>query len=132
MAFLIPIVFKETPFSQIQWLIIAALVAYFGPAGDLIESMLKRTLNIKDSGNIMPGHGFEVPVADVYDATESPNGELGFYLVGDGTHKAYRLRVRAPSFVNFSAFNEMVEGETISDVVAILGSMNIIAGELDR
>lgn len=82
--------------------------------------------------NIMPGHGFEVPKADIYDATEAPNGELGFYLVGDGSHKAYRLRVRPPSFVNFSCFTHICKGAMVSDVVAILGSLNIIAGELDR
>jgi NADH dehydrogenase I D subunit len=82
--------------------------------------------------NIMPGHGFEIPVGDIYDATEAPNGELGFYLVADGSHKAYRLRVRPPSFVNFAAFDYLVRGATVSDVVAILGSLNIIAGELDR
>ncbi|RMG64146.1 MAG: NADH-quinone oxidoreductase subunit D, partial [Calditrichaeota bacterium] len=82
--------------------------------------------------NIMRGHGFEVPVGDIYDATEAPNGELGFYIVADGSNKAYRLRVRPPSFVNYSAFNQMVTGDMISDVVAVLGSLNIIAGELDR
>ena len=82
--------------------------------------------------NIMPGHGFEVPAGDIYDATEAPNGELGFYVVSDGSHKAYRLRVRPPSFVNFAAFDHLVRGAMVSDVVAILGSLNIIAGELDR
>ncbi len=82
--------------------------------------------------NVMPGHGFEVPVGDIYDATEAPNGELGFYIVSDGSNKAYRLRVRPPSFVNFAALDTMVRGYLISDVVAILGSLNIIAGELDR
>ncbi|MFQ5583531.1 MAG: NADH-quinone oxidoreductase subunit D, partial [Calditrichia bacterium] len=81
---------------------------------------------------IMPGHGFEVPVGEIYDATEAPNGELGFYIVSDGTDKAYRLRVRPPSFVNYSAFDKMTRGYMVSDVVAILGSLNIIAGELDR
>lgn len=82
--------------------------------------------------NIMPGHGFEVPVGEIYDATEAPNGELGFYIVSDGSHKAYRLRVRPPSFVNFAAMDHMTRGYMVSDVVAILGSLNIIAGELDR
>lgn len=82
--------------------------------------------------NIMPGHGFEVPKGDIYDATEAPNGELGFYIVADGSNTAYRLRVRPPSFVNFAAFNKMASGDLISDAVATLGSLNIIAGELDR
>ncbi len=82
--------------------------------------------------DIMPGHGFEVPVGDIYDATEAPNGELGFYIVADGSNKAYRLRVRPPSFVNYSCFDLMVRGNLVADVVAVLGSLNIIAGELDR
>lgn len=82
--------------------------------------------------NIMPGHGFEVPPGEIYDATEAPNGELGFYLVADGTNKPVRLRVRPPSFVNFAPFNKMMAGNMVSDAVAILGSLNIIAGELDR
>ncbi len=82
--------------------------------------------------NIMPGHGFETPVGEIYDATEVPNGELGFYLVSDGTNKPIRLRVRPPSFVNFAPFDVMMRGNLVSDAVAVLGSLNIIAGELDR
>ena len=82
--------------------------------------------------NVMPGHGFEVPVGEIYDATEAPNGELGFYIVSDGSNKAYRLRVRPPSFVNFAALDTMARGQMVSDLVATLGSLNIIAGELDR
>ncbi len=81
---------------------------------------------------IMDGHGLRPPAGQIYDATESPNGELGFYLVSDGTEKPWRLRVRPPSFINYTAFPQMVAGQTISDAVAILGSLNIIAGELDR
>jgi len=80
----------------------------------------------------MPGHGFSVPEGDIYVATEAPNGELGFYIVADGSNKAYRLRVRPPSFVNYACFDQMVRGNMVSDVVAVLGSLNIIAGELDR
>ena len=82
--------------------------------------------------NIMPGHGFEVPAGEIYDATEVPNGELGFYLVSDGTNKPIRLRVRPPSLVNFAPFDLLMRGNMVSDAVAVLGSLNIIAGELDR
>ncbi len=82
--------------------------------------------------NVMPGHGFPVPAGEIYDATEAPNGELGFYLVSDGTNKPIRLRVRPPSFVNFAPFDVLMRGNMVSDAVAILGSLNIIAGELDR
>ena len=72
------------------------------------------------------------PVEEVYAATESPNGELGFYIVSDGTGTAYRARTRPPSFVHFALFNHLAQGHTISEVAPILGSLNIIAAELDR
>jgi NADH-quinone oxidoreductase subunit D len=72
------------------------------------------------------------PVAECYGATEAPNGELGFYLVSDGEGRAYRAKTRPPSFIHFSLFPHLMEGHTISDVPAILGSLNIIAAELDR
>jgi NADH-quinone oxidoreductase subunit C/D len=76
--------------------------------------------------------GLRPPVGDVYDATEAANGELGFYLVSDGSGRPYRLRVRPPCFAIYQSFPEQVTGGLLSDVIAILGSMNLIAGELDR
>ena len=81
---------------------------------------------------VMDSRGFEVPCEEVYAATEAPNGELGFYLVGDGSHVAYRARCRPPSFIHFALFPHLIRGHTLSDVVAVLGSLNIIAAELDR
>lgn len=81
---------------------------------------------------IMTNRGFEPPVGEAYGANETANGELGFYLVSDGGPRAYRARCRAPSFINYQCFPELVVGHQISDVVAILGSLNIIAAELDR
>ena len=83
---------------------------------------------------IMPGseHGLNPPVTDLYSATESPNGELGFFLVSDGSSNPWRVRVRPPSFINYPIFGRLMEGAMLADVVAILGSFNIIAGELDR
>jgi NADH-quinone oxidoreductase subunit D len=80
----------------------------------------------------MTNRGFEVPNEEVYWATEAPNGELGFYIVGDGTNTAYRARCRPPSFIHFALFPHLIRGHTLSDVVAVLGSLNIIAAELDR
>jgi NADH:ubiquinone oxidoreductase subunit D len=77
-------------------------------------------------------HGFSPPVGEVYSYTESPNGEQGFYVISDGSGKPYRLHVRAPSFYTFAANDEMLRGQMVSDFVAILGTLNIIAGELDR
>jgi NADH dehydrogenase I D subunit len=82
--------------------------------------------------NYMPGHGVRPQPGEVYFATEAPNGELGFYLVSDGTERPYRWRVRPPSLYNYQAFPIMCRGGSISDVVAGLSSLNIIAGELDR
>ena len=81
---------------------------------------------------VMTNRGFSVPCEEVYVATEAPNGELGFYIVGDGTQTAYRARCRPPSFVHFAVFPHLIRGHTLSDVVAVLGSLNIIAAELDR
>ena len=81
---------------------------------------------------IMTGHGIEPPKAEIYSSTESPNGELGFYIVSDGSGFPYRVRVRPPSFINYQAFPHMIKGHMYSDIVAVLGSLNIIAGELDR
>jgi NADH-quinone oxidoreductase subunit D len=76
--------------------------------------------------------GFKGPVGEVYSFVESPRGELGFYLVSDGTNKPYRMKVRAPSFANLQGLRKMVEGRLIADVVAILGSIDIILGDVDR
>jgi NADH-quinone oxidoreductase subunit C/D len=76
--------------------------------------------------------GLRPPVGDIYDATEAANGELGFYLVSDGSGKPYRLKVRPPCFAIYQSFTSSVTGGLLADVVAILGSMNLIAGELDR
>jgi NADH-quinone oxidoreductase subunit D len=80
----------------------------------------------------MSNRGFEVPHEETYAAIEAPNGELGFYLAGDGSDVAYRARCRPPSFIHFAVFPHLIRGHTLSDIVAVLGSLNIIAAELDR
>jgi NADH-quinone oxidoreductase subunit D len=81
---------------------------------------------------IMPNRGFETPRDEVYFAVESPNGELGYYLVADGGEFAWRVRTRPPSFIHFAVFPHIIKGHVIADIVAVLGSLNIIAAELDR
>jgi NADH-quinone oxidoreductase subunit D len=81
---------------------------------------------------VMLNRGFTVPSEESYAVIESPNGELGFYVVGDGSDVAYRARCRPPSFIHFALFPQLIRGHTLSDVVAVLGSLNIIAAELDR
>ena len=80
----------------------------------------------------MPNRGMTPPVGEAYVPTESPKGELGFYIVSDGNRTPYRVRTRPPSFMNYSIFSKLIEGHMLSDAPAILGSINIIAGELDR
>ncbi|MGD0127714.1 MAG: NADH dehydrogenase (quinone) subunit D [Terriglobia bacterium] len=76
--------------------------------------------------------GFHPPIGEVYQAVESPRGELGFYMVSDGSPKPFRCHVRGPSFANLQALPKMIEGRLIADVVACIGSIDIILGEVDR
>jgi len=76
--------------------------------------------------------GFRVPAGSYYQAIESPKGELGYYIVSDGGAKPYRMRVRPPSFINLQALNTMVTGGLVADVIACIGSIDIVLGEVDR
>ncbi len=115
------------------------------PAGPVNAGDKKRVLPEKGSvyqnieslihhfKQIMLGHGSAPPrAAEVYSCTESPNGELGFYLVSDGEMNPYRVRVRPPSLYNYGVFTRLARGGMVSDAVAVLSSLNVIAGELDR
>lgn len=81
---------------------------------------------------VMTNRSFKAPIGESYGANETANGELGFYLVSAGGPAAYRARCRPPSFIHMAAYSELIVGHQISDVVAVLGSLNIIAAELDR
>jgi NADH-quinone oxidoreductase subunit D len=76
--------------------------------------------------------GYCVPPGEVYAAVEHPKGEFGIYLVSDGANKPYRVKARAPGFAHLSAMNEMAQGHMLADVVAIIGTMDIVFGEIDR
>jgi NADH-quinone oxidoreductase subunit D len=76
--------------------------------------------------------GYCVPEGEAYAAVEHPKGEFGCYIVSDGSNKPYRLKVRAPGFAHLSAMNEMVSGHMLADVVAIIGTQDIVFGEVDR
>ena len=80
----------------------------------------------------MKGHGIRPPKGEVYFSVEGGNGELGFYIVSDGTDRPYRLHVRAPCFHIVSAMEEMIQGHYVADVIPTFGSFNMIGGELDR
>jgi NADH-quinone oxidoreductase subunit D len=76
--------------------------------------------------------GFAPPPGEVYQTIESPRGELGFFVSSDGSAKPYRVKVRAPSFVNLQALPKLVEGRLIADAVACIGTIDIVLGEVDR
>ncbi len=81
---------------------------------------------------VMTNRGWEAPVAEAYGANETANGELGYYIVSDGGPRPWRAKCRPPSFINYQVFPKLVEGHLLSDIVAVLGSLNVIAAELDR
>lgn len=89
-----------------------------------MESMINHFKLIMD--------GIHPPKGEVYASIEAPKGELGFYLVSDGSSRPYRLKIRPPSFVNLEALPKMVEGRLLPDVVATIGSLDIVLGEIDR
>ena len=72
------------------------------------------------------------PVGEVYHSIEAPKGELGYFIVSDGSTQPYRVRVRPPSFVNLQALDKMVRGMLVADVVAVIGTLDIVLGEVDR
>src|SRR3989441_7117523 len=76
------------------------------------------------------GKVLKPPVGEVYHSIEAPKGELGYYIVSDATIQPYRVRIRPPSFVNLQAFDTMVRGHLLADVVAIIGTIDIVLGEV--
>lgn len=95
-------------------------------------------IEMKDSMEALIHHfklyseGYHVPKGEMYTAVESPKGEFGVYIVSDGTNKPYRCRIRAPGFAHLQAIETMSKGHMISDMVAIIGSLDIVFGEIDR
>jgi NADH-quinone oxidoreductase subunit C/D len=119
-----------------------------GLNGDLYDRYLVRLQEMRESvkilkqaardlpgGPILPGkksYQIKVPAGEAYSRVENPKGELGYYVVADGSPTAYRYHVRSPSFINLTALEPMCLGHTIADVVGILGSLDIVLGEVDR
>ncbi|MBI5411478.1 MAG: NADH dehydrogenase (quinone) subunit D [Nitrospirae bacterium] len=77
-------------------------------------------------------HGFKPPKAETYCATEAPKGELGFFIISDGSPRPYRMKIRSPSFIHMGAFDHMARGYLISDIITIFGTYDIVMGECDR
>jgi NADH-quinone oxidoreductase subunit D len=120
-----------------------------GDHGDCYDRLMMRVLEIRESlailqqafAQIQPGpvmnpkvkiRAFKPPVGEAYGRIEGPKGELGFYLISDGTASPYRYRVRPPSFINLTILEDMCLGHTVADVMVILGSIDIVMGEVDR
>jgi NADH-quinone oxidoreductase subunit D len=76
--------------------------------------------------------GFKLPEGEVYAAVEAPKGEFGVYLVSDGSNKPYRSKIRAPGFLHLQAMDYVAGGHQLADVAAIIGTMDIVFGEIDR
>jgi NADH-quinone oxidoreductase subunit D len=76
--------------------------------------------------------GFHVPPGDVYAAVEAPKGEFGVYLIADGSNKPYKCKIRAPGFAHLQAMDFICKGHLLADISAILGSLDIVFGEVDR
>ncbi len=80
----------------------------------------------------LASYGFDVPAGEVYQALESPRGEIGFYVVSNGKNKPWRVRVRGPAFYNVFAMPAMMEGALLADMVAVMASVDPVFGEVDR
>ena len=120
-----------------------------GEHGDTYDRLMMRALEMRESveilkqalAQIQPGpilnpkvkiRAFRPPVGEAYGRIEAPKGELGFYLISDGGPNPYRYRVRPPSFINLTILEDMCLGHTVADVMVILGSVDIVMGEVDR
>ena len=97
--------------------------------------ILEQALTDIPGGPVMngkPQYLTRVPAGEAYGRVEGPKGELGFYVISNGKPNPQRYHVRAPSFINLSSLSEMCRGEKVADAVAVLGSLDIILGEVDR
>jgi NADH-quinone oxidoreductase subunit D len=120
-----------------------------GDHGDTYDRLMMRVLELRESLTILRQamdelpegpiqnpkvkiRAFKPPVGEAYGRIEGPKGELGFYLISDGTGNPYRYRVRPPSFINLTILEDMCLGQTVADVMVILGSIDIVMGEVDR
>jgi NADH-quinone oxidoreductase subunit D len=120
-----------------------------GDHGDTYDRLMMRALEMRESveilkqalAQIQPGlilnpkvkiRAFRPPVGEAYGRIEAPKGELGFYLISDGGPNPYRYRVRPPSFINLTILEDLCLGHTVADVMVILGSVDIVMGEVDR
>jgi len=140
---------RDDPYSvynKFEWEV-AVGKGEVGPVGSCWDRHIVRMKEMEESVRIIEQALAHIPEGDVqsaipkrirpnpgevYARTESPRGELGFYIVSDGTATPYRIKARSPGFVNLSVINEIARGSMIADLVAIIGSIDIVLGEVDR
>lgn len=96
------------------------------------RDLMKQHIDVMIHHFLLASEGFTVPIGEVYFPIESARGEIGYYIVSDGKERPWRVRVRAPSFINLAALPRMVEGQLLADVVAVIGSIDIVLGDVDR
>ena len=96
------------------------------------RDLMKKHIDVMIHHFLLASEGFTVPIGEVYMPIESARGEIGFYVVSDGKERPWRVRVRAPSFINLAALPRLAHGQLIADVVAIIGSIDIVLGDVDR
>ena len=99
-----------------------------------IAGIMRQAVDSLPEGPIMGkvGKVIKPPVGEAYVSIEAPKGELGYYIVSDGSTQPYRVRVRPPSFVNLQALDRMIAGGLVADVAAVIGTLDIVLGEIDR
>ena len=93
---------------------------------------MKRSMEATIQHFKLYSEGHHVPKGEVYAAVEAPKGEFGVYLVADGTNRPYRCKIRAPSFAHLQAIDAMCRGHMLADVSAVIGTLDIVFGEIDR
>ena len=117
-----------------------------GPNGDTYDRYIVRMAEMRQSLRIIRQASWDPegpimakipqvikpPVGEIYHSIEAPKGELGYFIVSDGSTQPYRIRVRPPSFVNLQALDQMVRGALVADVIAVIGTLDIVLGEVDR
>ena len=96
------------------------------------REVMKRSMEAMIEQFKLYTEGFHVPKGEVYAAVEAPKGEFGVYLVSDGTNRPYKCKIRAPSFAHLQAMDYLTRGHMLADVSAIIGSLDIVFGEIDR
>ena len=96
------------------------------------RALMKQSMEALINHFKLYSEGYHVPAGEVYTAVEAPKGEFGVYLISDGTNKPYRCRIHAPGFAHLQALDFMTQGHMLADVVAVIGTMDIVFGEIDR